>query len=96
MYLKEVGDEVGHAQYLADQIIMLGGTPRLSPDLTIPSSDVRQMLNNDIKEERTDVANYVALATMAEKAGLIALRMKMDEQAADEDAHAQEMLRAIG
>lgn len=96
MYLEEVTDEVGHAQYLADQIIMLGGTPRLSPDLTPPPSDVRQMLANDSKEERTDVANYVTLAAMAEKAGLVALKMKMDEHAADEDAHAQEMMRAIG
>ncbi|HPK67103.1 MAG TPA: ferritin-like domain-containing protein, partial [Thermoanaerobaculia bacterium] len=27
LYLEEVKDEVGHAQYLANQIVMLGGTP---------------------------------------------------------------------
>lgn len=34
MYLEEVVDEVGRAQYLANQISLLGGTPKLDPDLT--------------------------------------------------------------
>lgn len=40
MYLAEVADEVGHAQYLANQIVMLGGTPKMYPDLT-PSENNR-------------------------------------------------------
>ncbi len=50
MYQAEVADEVGHAQYLADKIIMLGGTPTLAPDLTPPPSDVRDMLKQDMAE----------------------------------------------
>jgi len=50
MYQTEVADEVGHAQYLADKIVMLGGTPTLAPDLTPPPADVPTMLANDIKE----------------------------------------------
>jgi len=96
MYREEVGDEVGHAQYLADQIVMLGGTLKLQPDLSAPPGDVREMLLNDIREEQTDVANYARLAVLAEKEGLFALKMKMEEQAADEDAHRQEMQRLLG
>jgi bacterioferritin len=96
MYQQEVTEEVGHAQYLADQIVMLGGVPKLAPDLSTPPSDVREMLNCDISAERTDVKNYTQLAALAEKEGLFALKMKMEEQAADEDDHGQEMQRVLG
>lgn len=96
MYQGEVADEVGHAQYLADQITMLGGEIVLRPDLSPPPNDVREMLANDIREEATDVTNYVRLATLAEQQGLFALKMKMEEQAADEDNHRQAMQRLLG
>ncbi|QDU61576.1 Ferritin-like domain protein [Planctomycetes bacterium Pan216] len=96
MYQSEVTDEVEHAQYLADQIVMLGGKPDLHPDLTPPPSDVREMLQRDSEEERIDVRNYIELASLAEKEGLVALKMQMEDQAADEDAHGQEMQRLLG
>ena len=96
MYLEEVVDEVGHAQYLANQISLLGGTPTLSPDLTPPPTDVAEMLEADAEAERTDVRNYVRLARQAEEEGLIALKMTMEEQAADEDEHGQDMRRLLG
>jgi bacterioferritin len=96
MYQQEVTDEVGHAQYLADQIVMFGGIPNLQPDLSPPPADIREMLTHDIREEKTDVTNYTRLAALAEKEGLFALKMKMEEQAADEDSHRQEMQRLLG
>ena len=96
MYLAEVADEVGHAQYLANQIQMLGGRPDLKPDLAAPPEEVRAMLAADIEAERTDVANYVKLAGLAEAAGYYSLKLKMEEQAADEDEHAHEMRRLLG
>ncbi len=95
MYLGEVQDEVGHAQYLANQIVMLGGVPKLAPDLSTPPTDVREMLQADAAQEKKDVKNYVRLAELAEKEGLVALKMKMEEQAADEDEHGQEMGRLL-
>jgi bacterioferritin len=96
MYQEEVADEVGHAQYLADQIAMLGGEPKLQPELSPPPSEVCEMLSSDIREEETDVRNYTQLAALAEKEGLFALKMKMEEQAAEEDEHRQEMERLFG
>jgi len=96
MYLEEVMDEVGHAQYLAHQISELGGTPKLDPDLSPPPADVRAMLEADAAQERMDVQNYVRLTALAEEEGQIALKMRMEEQAADEDAHGQEMRRLLG
>lgn len=96
MYLAEVPDEMGHAQYLASKIVMLGGTPALAPDLTPPPKNVRTMLENDIKEEQKDVEGYTKLAELAEKEGLADLKMKMEEQAADEAGHAEIMQRMLG
>ncbi len=96
MYQAEVADEVGHAQYLADKIAMLGGTPQLKPDLSPPPNDVREMLENDIREEETDVKGYMELAQLADECGMPELKMKMEEQAADEANHAEEMRRMLG
>jgi len=95
-YLAEVQDEMGHAQYLANTIVMLGGTPKLAPDLAPPPSDPQQMLRNDIEEEHVDTEGYVKLANLAEKHGIYDLKLKMEEQAADEAAHAQQMQRLLG
>ncbi len=95
MYLEEVQDEVGHAQYLSNQIEMLGGTPKLDPDLTRPPGDVREMLKNDAEQEVNDVKNYMRLAELAGKEGFFALKLQMEEQAADEDEHGQEMRRLL-
>jgi bacterioferritin len=96
MYRQDVTDETRHAQYLIDQIVMLGGEPKLQPNLSPPPTDVREMLTRDMNDEQTDVNNYTRLASLAENEELFALRMKLEEQAADEDAHRQEMQRLLG
>lgn len=96
MYLSEVQDEVGHAQYLANALARLGETPVLKPDLSPPPKDVREMLARDAEQERVDVEHYMKLARLAERDGLVALKFKMEEQAADEQEHGQEMLRLLG
>jgi bacterioferritin len=96
MYLAEVTDELGHAQHLANAIVALGGTPKLAPDLAPPPTDVREMLTRDIEEEAIDVRRYLKLADLAATDGHVALKLKMEEQAADEDRHRQEMKRLLG
>lgn len=96
MYLQEVADEVGHAQYLAGKIVMLGGTPKLAPDLGAPPTDPCEMLRHDIEEEKKDVVHYMKLAQLAENEGLFDLKLKMEEQAADEADHAEGMQRLLG
>ena len=96
MYLEEVNDEVGHAQYLMNQIVMLGGIPKPEIHFAPPPRDVREMLRGDATQEQTDVRNYIQLAALAEQEGLYALKLKMEEQAGDEDEHGWEMRRAVG
>ena len=95
MYGEEVTDEVGHATYLAEKIVMLGGMPKLAPDLTPPPNDPLSMLRHDIEEEQADVNHYLKMAVLAEKAGLIDLKLKMEEQAADEARHGERMRRML-
>jgi bacterioferritin len=91
LYLYEVSEKVERAQYLADQIVALGGDPTLSPDIVRPQATLRQMLRRDATEEQTDAQNYLELATEAEMAGLSPLKQKMQEQAAVEHKHVCEM-----
>lgn len=96
MYRREITDELGHAQYLADKIVVLGGSPEIAPDLVAPPEKIPEMIKNDLAAERHDVANYQSLAIMADEAGDIELKLRMEEQAADESRHAQELLRMQG
>jgi bacterioferritin len=96
LYDREVNDEVGHAKYLAQQIVLLGGKPKLDPDLTPPPDNVETMLERDIAEEHKDVEHYRKLAELADTEGLMGLKLQMEEQAADESNHGQEMQRMLG
>jgi len=96
IYLEEVQDEMGHAQYLANKIVMLGGRPLLEPDLAPPSDEPTEMLHRDIEEERIDVKGYQQLAQKADEEGQVELKLRMEDQAADEARHAEQMLRLLG
>jgi bacterioferritin len=96
MYRDEVGDEIGHAQYLADKIASLGGVPMVKPDLTPPSADVDRMIDNDLAKEESDVVHYKKLADLADRSGDIELKMKMEEHAAEESHHVEELRRMCG
>ncbi|MCB1218355.1 ferritin-like domain-containing protein [bacterium] len=96
LYSAEVADELGHATYLADKIVMLGGTPELNPDLTPPADEVTEMLKYDIAQEKIDVEGYLKLAELADREGLAELKVRMEEQAADEAHHAEVMERLLG
>lgn len=81
---------------MANQIVRLGGTPKLNPDLSPPPKSVETMLKSDADAERDDVKHYAALADQAGKQGLFALKLQMEKQAGDEDEHGREMLRLLG
>jgi bacterioferritin len=96
MYHAEAVGEMVHAKYLADKLAILGITPQLNPTLPSPPKDPREMLRNDIREELVDVNGYKRLAEMADREGLIELKVQMENQAADEEGHAEVMTRLLG
>ena len=95
MYLSEVMDEVSHAQYLLNQIVILGGKPVLTPDQSAHSKEIKKILKNDGARQSMDVNNYTSLTAHTEKAQLIALKIKMEKQATDDDGHIHEMRRLL-
>lgn len=95
MYRGEVTDEIGHAQYLADKIVALGGTPQPAPKFSSLPDNVGAMVKYDVTQEEHDVEAYTQLAKLAEDAGEIELKLRMEEQAADESRHAEELRRMV-
>ena len=74
----------------------MGGTPKVKPDLSAPPVDVSKMIKNDLAAEEKDVEHYRQLAGMAEESGDVELKVKMEELAADEARHADELRRLQG
>ncbi len=95
-YRDEVADELGHAQYLADKIVMLGAMPRLHVQVSQKPPAIDEMMERDLAAEESDIRHYRRLAKMAEQAGEIELKVRMEEQASDETRHAEQLRRLRG
>lgn len=95
IFQHESQDELGHAAFLTDVIIDLGGEPSTSPQAFDKPENIKAMLELDLKMELGDVENYVKHAKMAEELGEVELKMKLEEMAADEAGHARELRRLL-
>lgn len=95
IFQHESQDELGHAAFLTDVIIDLGGEPSTSPQAFDKPENIKAMLDLDLKLELGDVENYVKHAKMAEELGEVELKMKLEEMAADEAGHARELRRLL-
>jgi bacterioferritin len=91
----EVVDELGHAAFLTDVIVDLGGEPTTTPTDFRKPAGIKEMLAVDIEMELDDVTNYMKHAEMAEALGEVELKMKLEEMAADEAGHARELRRIL-
>ncbi len=92
---REIPDELGHALYLSDVIVDLGGEPRTESDDFEKPNSIKDVLELDIKQEESDVSNYRKHAALADEIGEIAIRVRLEEIATDEDRHAREMRRLL-
>jgi bacterioferritin len=95
MFEEEIQDETGHARYLSDVIADLGGEPTTEPKSFEKPEKIKDMLELDMRMEHEDVANYMKHAALAEKQGLVELKMKLEEIAADEAGHARGLQRLL-
>ena len=92
---REAQDELGHAAFLMDVILDLGGEPTTAPKPFEKPTDLKGMLELNVKMEAEDVANYLAHARLAEQLGLPELKMKLEEMAADEAGHGRQLRRLL-
>jgi bacterioferritin len=91
----EITGELVHAQYLADKISALGGTPTTTVKPVPHSTDARQMLNNVLEAETTAVITFDKLIRLAEEAGEIGIRVQMENFLMDENSHRDETMKIL-
>jgi bacterioferritin len=95
LFRAEVMDELGHAAFLTDVIVDLGGEPTTSPMPFDKPDSLKETLELDLRMEHADVERYKAHALLAEQIGDIELKLKLEEIAADESRHARQIQRIL-
>lgn len=91
----EIPDELGHAAFLADKIVALGGMPNVHvPDVPI-AKDNRQMLENALQAEIETIARYTTRLEQAERAGEISVKVRLEDLIVDESAHRDDIRRML-
>lgn len=91
----EVPDELGHAAFLADKIVALGGDPTTMPAEVSPAHDNRTMLENALKGEEETIARYTRRAQQAEAAGEVAIKVELEDIVVDESRHRDDLRRIL-
>jgi bacterioferritin len=94
-FLEEVADEQGHAQFLANKIVALGGEPTTQARPVPPADGNRSMLEAVLKAERQAIADYTQRAKDAEEFGDKGLVVQLDDMVRDESSHAEETERIL-
>jgi bacterioferritin len=61
----EIADELGHAAFLMDVIVDLGGEPTTTPRAFDKPEGLKAMLELDLEMERQDVEHYIQHAALA-------------------------------
>jgi bacterioferritin len=92
---REISDELGHAAFLTDVIVDLGGEPVTEPAPFEKPEGLKEMLALDLEMELKDVRNYVKHANLAGELEYVELKLKLEEMAADEAGHARQLRRIL-
>lgn len=90
-FMAEIPDEQLHAQYLADKIAALGGTPTTQPAPVADAAGAEDMLKAVREAEYRAVCNYTERVRQAEELGEIALKVQLENFISDEQNHMQEV-----
>ena len=97
IYREEVLSGISQAQYLADEIVRLGGVPQAKLEVFPRPHEVARMadmVNRDVQAEEANAKSYEALGALADKVGDSELKVWTVRQVAGKLRHA-ERLRAL-
>lgn len=94
-FLNEIADEQGHAQFLANKIVALGGEPTTRPRPVPEASGNREMLEAVLAAERRAVTDYTTRAKQADEFGDKGLAVQLEDMVRDESTHAEETERIL-
>ncbi len=91
----EIPDELSHAQFLADKIVALGGTPTTEPLPVELTRDNREMFEIALKAETEAIARYEERVAQAEELNLTGLKVRLEDLIVDETGHKEEIERRL-
>jgi len=94
-FLKEVPDEQGHATFLANKVVALGGVPTTVPVPVAPAESNKELLLAALEAERKAVAGYKERAKQAEEFGDVGLQVQLEDMVRDETSHFEEIDRIL-
>jgi bacterioferritin len=94
-FLAEVPDEQGHAQFLANKIVALGGHPTTTPNPVAAANTNHEMLEAVLEAERRAVAGYSQRAEEAGEFGDVGLKVQLEDMVRDETDHKEETERIL-
>jgi bacterioferritin len=91
MFQREIPDELGHAQFLADKIVVLGGTPTVTPAAVPEAPTNRARLEAVLAMEQQAIQGYTERARQAEEVGELGLKVRLEQMVSDETEHYEEV-----
>jgi len=94
-FLSEVADEQGHAQFLANKIVSLGGEPTTEARPVPKASSNREMLTAVLEAEKRAIEDYSQRAEDAEAYGDKGLVVQLEDMIRDESGHSEETERIL-
>jgi bacterioferritin len=94
-FLAEIPDEQGHAQFLANKIVALGGEPTTEARAVPTAASNHEMLEAVLEAERRAVADYTERARQADEYGDKGLAVQLEDMVRDESGHAEETERIL-
>jgi len=94
-FLAEVPDEQGHAQYLANKIVALGGEPTTKAREVPAAKSNRDMAEAVREAEKRAVVDYTKRAKQAEELGDKGLVVQLEDIVRDETGHLEETERLL-
>lgn len=91
----EIPDEQGHAQFLSDKIVALGGVPATTPS-PVPSVETpREMLERVLEAEQAAIKSYTERSEQARDAGEVGLAIALEDLVVDETNHYEETKKLL-
>lgn len=91
----EIPDELGHAAFLADKIVALGGTPTVDVPRVEITDDNRRMLEIALQAEVDTIERYTRRIEQAEAAGEVAVKIQLEDLIVDESQHRDDIRRML-
>jgi len=91
----EIPDELGHAAFLADKIVALGGMPTTRADEVPFTTDNREMLEHALRAEEETIERYTRRIQQADAAGEISVKIRLEDLIVDESQHRDDIRRML-